>query len=283
MKTIKPQKKTGCSNEFSKLKRVIVCEPQYMTIQANINDIQRQFKETEFNAAKALRQHRELVRLFESYGIEVISFSPRQQFAEQVFTRDIGFTAGETVFIAEMAQQARIGEEKVLLNWLQSENLPHVNLSAGKIEGGDVLIHGRKLFIGLSDRTDKKAIDHLQELLPGYEIFSVPFTKKYLHLDCVFNIISETQALYFPQAFEETGRQLLADHFQLIEVTEAEQFTLGTNVLSLGDRKILTLPVNQGVNAALRERGYEVIELDISEIIKSGGSFRCCTLPVMRE
>ncbi|WP_368896749.1 arginine deiminase-related protein, partial [Priestia megaterium] len=27
---------------------------------------------------------------------------------------------------------------------------------------------------------------------------------------------------------------------------------------------------------------YKVIEVDISEIIKSGGSFRCCTMPLER-
>jgi N-dimethylarginine dimethylaminohydrolase len=57
---------------------------------------------------------------------------------------------------------------------------------------------------------------------------------------------------------------------------------MGTNVLSIGDRKIISLPVNKNVNKQLRDRGYEVIEVDITEIIKSGGSFRCCTLPILR-
>ncbi|MER2113457.1 MAG: arginine deiminase family protein, partial [Solibacillus isronensis] len=62
-----------------------------------------------------------------------------------------------------------------------------------------------------------------------------------------------------------------------------EQFQLGTNVLSIGNKRILSLPVNINVNKQLRDRGFQVIEVDITEIIKSGGSFRCCTLPILRE
>jgi len=70
--------------------------------------------------------------------------------------------------------------------------------------------------------------------------------------------------------------------YDLIDVTEEEQFTLGTNVLSIGQKQIISMPTNQQVNSALRTRGYHVIEVAFDEIIKSGGSFRCCTLPVLR-
>ena len=75
----------------------------------------------------------------------------------------------------------------------------------------------------------------------------------------------------------------LRSRYEVIEVSEEEQFTLGTNVLSIGYNKIISLPVNKKVNEELRKRGFEIIEVDITEIIKSGGSFRCCTLPIHRE
>ena len=70
--------------------------------------------------------------------------------------------------------------------------------------------------------------------------------------------------------------------YDLIEVTKEEQFTMGTNVLSIGNQRVISLPMNTEVNEELRKRGYKVIEVDISEIIKSGGSFRCCTMPLER-
>ncbi|MBO1912564.1 hypothetical protein J4G37_48165, partial [Microvirga sp. 3-52] len=61
------------------------------------------------------------------------------------------------------------------------------------------------------------------------------------------------------------------------------QFSLGTNVLSIGDKKVFSLPQNTDVNKKIRDFGFNVIEVDFSEIIKSGGSFRCCSMPVERE
>ena len=204
-------------------------------------------------------------------------------FPEQVFTRDIGFTAGHIMFVAEMANKLRQGEEEVLKGWLEQEDMSYFNLRGDMIEGGDVIVNGNCIYVGLSDRTNQQAIDHLQTILPHYEVVTIPFTEKYLHLDCVFNIISPTEALFFPGAFTQKEIDILASRFELIEVSEEEQFTLGTNVLSIGNKKIFSLPVNKDVNEKLRNRGYEIVEVDITEIIKSGGSFRCCTLPVLRD
>ncbi|PYZ92952.1 hypothetical protein CR194_13575 [Salipaludibacillus keqinensis] len=280
---MKPSVESSCTSEFNKLKRVILCEPTYMSIEGKINETQKKFKDDEFHLDTAIKQHENLVNTLQKQGIEVISLPPEKNFTEQVFTRDIGFTLGEMVFVAEMAQGARKGEENVLIDWLKREGVPYYNLTGNVIEGGDVMIHGKKIFVGLSSRTNQQAIDNLQSRLQEYKVYTVPIDEKYLHLDCVFNIISETEALYFPKAFTEKEIQLLAEHFTLIEVNEREQFTMGTNVLSLGDKKVLSLPVNKELNDQLRKRDFDVIEVDISEIIKSGGSFRCCTLPILRE
>ena len=120
--------------------------------------------------------------------------------------------------------------------------------------------------------------------LPDHEIVEVPFNEKYLHLDCVFNILSPEVGLIFPKALDEQTITMLSERkYKLIEVSEEEQFTLGTNVLSIGDKKVFSLPQNKNVNAQMRAHGFEVIEVDFSEIIKSGGSFRCCSMPVVRE
>jgi N-dimethylarginine dimethylaminohydrolase len=90
-------------------------------------------------------------------------------------------------------------------------------------------------------------------------------------------------ALIYPNALTKKDIDLFASRYDLIEVSEKEQFQLGTNVLSIGNKRVLSLPVNENVNKQLRTRGFQVIEVDITEIIKSGGSFRCCTLPILRE
>jgi N-dimethylarginine dimethylaminohydrolase len=274
--------RTFCRNEYDPLKRVILCQPQYMTIREVINETQREFKDEGIHIKRALEQHREFVRTLEANGIEVVLLPYHKKFPEQVFTRDIGFTLGQTIFVAKMAHDVRIGEEDVLRQWLDDEEMSYFNLAEDRIEGGDVIIDGETIYVGLSNRTHQEAVEHLQSILIQFDVKAIPFKEKYLHLDCVFNVVSPEVALIYPPALTKEDIDLFSSRYELIEVSQDEQYTLGTNVLSIGDKKIVSLPINKQVNQKLRNRGFEVIEVDITEIIKSGGSFRCCTLPILR-
>ncbi|MBU9713638.1 dimethylarginine dimethylaminohydrolase family protein [Evansella tamaricis] len=283
MYSAKQIEKSYCASEYDKLERVILCEPKYMTIREQINETQKHFKNEGLHIEKAMEQHKNFVNTLQSQDIDVILLPSLEKFPEQVFTRDIGFTLGQTIFVADMANEIRQGEEEELKRWLKQEQISYFNLVGDMIEGGDVIIDRENIFIGLSNRTNQFAIDHVQSLLHQFNVITVPFTEKYLHLDCVFNIISPTEALFFPEAFTKKEIDVLQSYYELIPVSKEEQFTLGTNILSIGNKKIISLPVNKDVNNQLKKRGFEVIEVDISEIIKSGGSFRCCTLPLKRE
>ena len=275
--------KTYCYSEYHELKRVLMCQPQYMTIREVINETQEHFKDEGIHIECALDQHNELIKTLRDHGVEVILLPYHKKYPEQVFTRDIGFTLGQTIFVAEMASEVRKGEENVLKQWLEDEEISYYNLIGDRIEGGDVVIDREMVYIGLSNRTNQNAVNHLQSLLTQFNVIAVPFKERYLHLDCVFNVISPDVALIFSDAFAKKEIELFKSRYELIEVTEEEQFTLGTNVLGIGNKKILSLPVNKEVNKQLRNKGFEVIEVDITEIIKSGGSFRCCTLPILRD
>lgn len=269
-------------SEYDSLKRVILCQPQYMTIREVINETQKQFENEGIHIERALEQHADFVKTLQKNEIEVILLPYHKKFPEQVFTRDIGFTLGQTIFVAKMAHDVRKGEEEVLIQWLDDEGFSYYNLAEDKIEGGDVIIDRQTIYVGLSNRTRQQAIDHLQSLLNQFEVITIQFKEKYLHLDCIFNVVSPDVALIYPPALTKEDIDLFSSRYDLIEVSEEEQFKLGTNVLGIGNKKIFSLPVNKQVNKQLRNHGFEVIEVDITEIIKSGGSFRCCTLPVLR-
>lgn len=275
--------KTFCMSEYDVLKRVILCQPQYMTIREVINETQEHFKKEGIHIERALEQHAKFVRILQENNVDVILLPYHKKYPEQVFTRDVGFTLGQTIFVAKMATEIRSGEENILKQWLEDEEISYYNLIEERIEGGDVVIDQNTIFVGLSNRTDEKAVEQLQRLLNNFKVIPIPFKEKYLHLDCIFNIVSPEVALIYPNALTQKEIDFFAARYDLIEVSEEEQFQLGTNVLSIGNKRILSLPVNVNVNKQLRDRGFQVIEVDITEIIKSGGSFRCCTLPILRE
>ncbi|SDX51605.1 N-Dimethylarginine dimethylaminohydrolase [Marininema mesophilum] len=272
-----------CWSEYAPLKRVILCPPQYLRIDAPINHVQTRYFEDGIDNQLAMAQHQELVNTLRGFGIDVILLKPEENYPDQVFTRDIGFTLGHHLFVSQMEENIRKGEEKILTNWLVNHYTPFQPIRSGSIEGGDVMIDRDTIWIGNSGRTSHQAMAELQQELPQMEILPLSVPVKYLHLDCILNILSPNEALIFPPAFEEESLALLAKRYELIEVDETEQFTLGTNILSIGNRTVLSLPVNPRVNKALRHRGFTVVEVDLSEIIKSGGSFRCSTLPLLRE
>ncbi|GKV55222.1 hypothetical protein NCCP2222_11690 [Sporosarcina sp. NCCP-2222] len=279
---VNKQIQTKCDTEYDRLCRVILCQPKFMAIEEAINEVQKKYETEDINQHRAMKQHAEFEKLLKEHGVDVIKLPASPEYPEQVFTRDIGFTIGETVFVAELATDIRKGEETFLEDWLTAQSIPY-QVTTSRVEGGDVIVDRDTVYIGISSRTSEEAVKQLEQKLSGYDIKKIPFNEKYLHLDCVFNIVSPNKALIFPPAFDPETVKELAASYELIEVNEEEQFTMGTNVLSIGNGKVFSLSQNKEINAALQQHGFNVIEIDFSEIIKSGGSFRCCSMPVERK
>lgn len=271
-----------CANEYDPLKRVILCQPYYMSVRDFDIEPQQQISEKEVDLDRAIQQHEQFIKTLKDNGVEVILLPHHKKYPEQVFTRDIGFTLGHTIFVSKMESQKRRGEENILKQWLDDEEISYFSLARDRIEGGDVLVDGKTIYVGLSGRTHQQAIDHLQSLLSQFEVKAIPFHEKYLHLDCIVNIIAKDIAIVYPSALTREDMELFSSRYELIEITDDDQKMLGTNVLNIGDNKIVSLPDNQKLNNQLRKFGFQVIEVDISEIVKAGGSFRCCTLPILR-
>ncbi|MGM0969287.1 MAG: dimethylarginine dimethylaminohydrolase family protein [Bacillota bacterium] len=271
-----------CMSEYDDLQEVLLCSPIYMEIKQIINETQKHFARENISQMKAVAQHKQLIQTLKDHQVRPIMLPANDRFSEQVFTRDIGFTIEHTLFVSSMAAPVRQGEEQLLKEWAQGNGLKTVTLTNGTIEGGDVLVDQRRVFVGTSKRTNPAAIHELKKELPDHDIIPIHLPPHILHLDCVMNILSHDEILIYPEAFKKEDLHLLNMHYHLIEISEQEQFTLGPNVLSIGQKKVISLPINQETNAALTAHGYTVIEVDFSEIIKSGGSFRCCTLPIRR-
>lgn len=271
-----------CQSEYGELTRVILCPPRHMRIEEIINETQREYAEENIDVDVALEQHRAFTDALTRRGVEVILLPPQREFPEQVYTRDIGFVIGDTLYVSNMSTDIRDREVMALTEWLRAQGIPYTQME-NQIEGGDVIVDRDAVWVGLGSRTVTAAVGELARKCPGCAVKAVPYDPQYLHLDCVFNIVSEGEALIYPAAFDRPTLDMLRERYDCIEVGAGEQFSLGTNVLSVGHRTLIGSTSNPITNLALRERGYTVIEVDISEILKSGGAFRCMTLPVLRS
>ncbi|MFK3937332.1 dimethylarginine dimethylaminohydrolase family protein [Alkalihalobacillus sp. NPDC078783] len=273
---------SNCRTEYGPLKEVILCPPTYMRIKEVINSIQAHYKEANINIPTALKQHQKLIDTLRSLGVQVHELQADEQFPEQVFTRDIGFVIDQTLYLAALERPIRQGEEQVLKTFLDQKKLNYQLVTEGTIEGGDVIIDGDHVYIGVSSRTCTEVVERIKEQHPDKTVQPIHFNSSYLHLDCVFNPVSDSVALIYPEAIEPESVKILASHYSFIEVSKEEQFSLAVNVLSLGENKIIVLPENKDTNDKLKQKGFELYEIPFSEIIKSGGSFRCVTMPLTR-
>ncbi len=134
-----------------------------------------------------------------------------------IFTRDIAAMLGNTLLLTWAKRNVR--KREMLLTKFLVKHHPlfentnvfdfhkhHPDLS---IEGGDLIIFDHKtLFIGLSERNSKDAIEAILPLCynEGFQkiiIVDLPKTRTIMHLDTVFSRISETDILVYPPLFHE--------------------------------------------------------------------------------
>ncbi|MCA0993339.1 dimethylarginine dimethylaminohydrolase family protein [Pseudalkalibacillus hwajinpoensis] len=275
--------KIQCKSEYETLKNVVVVKPSFMRITEIINETQKHYEKSNINIPLALEQHEAFVKVLEANGANVRELQAASSLPEQVFTRDIGFAIHDELFVATMNEQVRQPEVNTVKAFLEENEISYQEGLPESIEGGDVVVDGSTIWVGNSGRTSQVAIQELQKRLPAYTVVPLSLREDILHLDCVFNIISEEIALVYPSAFTKDDLSKLEARFQLIHVTEEEQFYMGPNVLSIGEGKIVSLSQNKRLNRILTAHGFRVLPIDFSEIIKSGGSFRCCTLPLERS
>jgi dimethylargininase len=140
------------------------------------------------------------------------------------------------------------------------------------VDGGDVLVLGKRIFIGRSTRSNQEAVDQLNDRLSKYG-YSVTGIKLHdcLHLKSAVSRVDEKTLLINknwadPSDFED---------FDLIEVDPSEP--QAANCLPVGGSIIFPSAFPKTA-ARLEARGYQVITLDISELAKAEGAVTCCSL-----
>ncbi len=280
-------------SETAPLRSVIVGYPDnFLQVDPEIiNETQRRFYDGPDapTAAAVTEQLNGFIEELTSRDIEVHQPHPLPYIPDQMMTRDIGVVIGDTFVVTTMAARSRRHEWRGYAHLF--EHFPeHVKVLFGPedlvIEGGDVIVDRGKVFVGIGQRTNLAGAAWLMQLVPDYEI--VPITLRgldhgedVLHLDCSFLPVGDGYALIYPGGMREVPATV-RDTYEWIEVTQDEQRVLGTNVLSIDPSTVISQPTSVRINEEMRARGIDVIEVPYSEPPKTGGSFRCCTLPLHR-
>lgn len=139
---------------------------------------------------------------------------------------------------------------------------------------------GRMILAGHGFRTDTGAHDEVQEVF-GLPVISLKLVDpRYYHLDTALAVLYEPTVAYVPEAFSEGSRQVLRLLFpDAVLASPEDAAVLGLSAVSDGRNVVLSAQAT-GLIAELRRRGFSPIGVDLSELLKAGGSAKCCTLEV---
>lgn len=272
-------------NSTGKLKQVLMSYPQYLSIEP-INVISKHFKDHQLDKKKIDEEFNLLVQTYQNLGIEVFFLPPNETYPDSVFARDFGACLKDGYILGRFKHEYRKNERKAYEKKMQELNIPQLfKVHEGYFEGGDFFfLDDKTIVIGLLERTNQIGYQEIKEHFKNqYEVLFVKSDPEFLHLDMCFNLIDEHLALICKDAFDISFLQELQKrNIELIEVSKKDIFRHGLNVQALGDKKVLALKKNHDINLQIKQKGYEVIELDITEILKCGGGIHCMTFPLKR-
>jgi len=224
------------------------------------------------NLARAQEQHRAYEKLLEKLGARVISLPAEPNLPDSMFVEDPAIVLDELAVIMPLGTESRRPEAASLAQALSKfRKLEDVKLP-GTLEGGDVLRIGRKLFVGLTKRSNAEGIRQLAAILAPhkYEVITVPVTGC-LHLKSAVTYIGRNTLLANRAWFDNTP---LAG-YDWIDVDPAEPHA--ANALALGSTVIFPASFPR-TRAHIEARGFHVTSLDISELQKAESGLTCSSL-----
>jgi len=222
--------------------------------------------------ATARQQHHAYENLLGILGARVISLPAEPDLPDSMFVEDPAIVLDELAVILPLGTDTRRREAPSLAQTLgKYRQLEYVSLP-GTLEGGDVLRIDRKIFVGLTKRSNAEGIRQLAAILAphNYEVIAVPVTGC-LHLKSAVTYLGGS-TLLANRAWFDTAP--LAS-FEWIDVDPAEPHA--ANALPLGGTIIFPASFPH-TRAGIEAHGFRVTPLDISELQKAESGLTCSSL-----
>jgi N-dimethylarginine dimethylaminohydrolase len=280
----------GVDSEHGRLLDVLVCRPENFRWRATSAITEATLDAGHrFDAGLAASQHAALVSAYEDAGVRCHFLDPDPALHYQVFTRDSSTMGPNGTVVTQPAQWWRRGEYAPVIRFHQEAGIPiRGMITAGSLEGGDVMIvEPGSVLIGAGEtRTQERAAGQLAEWFreDGWEARVQPIPERYVHIDVLVAVLGEKLAAVCSEVLPAAVVEWLRGKgFDLIEVSAEQAFTLGVNAISLGDERVISGTGAVELNAALRDRGIEVVELDLSMFTLGGGGPHCMSQALRRE
>lgn len=213
-------------------------------------------------------------------GHHVDLVEPAPGLPDMVYAANGGFIARGIAIVARFRFAERAGESRAYSEWMSSLGYRPVATRHVNEGQGDLLMLGDTVLAGYGFRTDRRAHAEIAAAL-GVPVVSLELVDpRFYHLDTALAVLDDHTIAYYPPAFSAAAQDRLHALFpDALVVGSADAYVLGLNVVSDGLHVVLPSAAT-GFAAQLCEAGFEPVGVDLSELLKGGGSVKCCTLEV---
>ena len=225
------------------------------------------------NLARALEQHDAYIAALEQCGLAVTVLPADEDYPDSTFVEDTAVLARRIAVITNPGARSRNGEKAAIRPAVQRFFSETAFIEPpGTLDGGDVLEVNGHFFIGLTARTNDPGARQLIAVLErsGYTGSTVAL-QSFLHLKTGVAWIGNRDLLAAGELIDNPA----FGGFNIIPVSPEE--TYAANCIRINDRVIMPAGFKK-TQKELAGRGYDLIEVEMSEFQKMDGGLSCLSL-----
>jgi N-dimethylarginine dimethylaminohydrolase len=260
------------------MKKILMCPPNYFDVEYEINPWMD--RNNKVSRTAVLNTYRSVKETYEGFGLQVWEITPEKGLPDMVFTANIGYAEGNRFVKANLKHEERRKESKLAADFFKMKGFEILTVPEDIFfEGeGDIIRSDNKYFLGWGKRTDPKAKKYLDDY------FQVEFTDLelvdpyYYHLDTCFAPLNDDIVVINRRSFTDEALKKIERSFpKIIDTNEQDNKVLACNLVVVGDNVVIGKGISPELSNKIKDEGFQVIEIDMTEYMKGGGSVKCIT------
>jgi N-dimethylarginine dimethylaminohydrolase len=261
---------------------ILMCRPDFFTVVYRINPWMDPALPTD--TSLAVKQWEELYRTYVDLGFDVRLIDPIDGLPDMVYAANGGFVLDGIAYGASFTYPQRQPEGPAYMKWF-GDNGFEVRSPENINEGeGDFLLVGDSILAGTGFRSASNSHEEIGAIFGRDVVTLTLINPNFYHLDTAIAVLDPQPGFenpniaYLPSAFDDASLAVLRERFpDAIIVNEEDAAVLGLNSFSDGLNVVIASRAKD-FERQLRERGYNPIGVDLSELLLGGGGVKCCTL-----
>lgn len=272
-------------------KKILMCRPEYFEVNYTGNEFMKDNIDN-VDKEKALNEWKSLKKIYEDLGFEICLIEPAEGLVDMVFTANqslpfLDSGGNKKVILSKMKNDQRKEEVKYfkdyyLKNKYEILELPD-DISYFESMGDCVIDYDRNiLFGGFGYRTEEKTFDYIAKHA-NFNIVKLKLINPVLyHLDTCMSVLNPETVVIQDSAFNTEGLESIKDNFKnIIYADEQENLKYFVCNCHCPDGKnVIVQKGSVKFKKDITKTGFNLIEVETGEFMKSGGSVFCMKLMI---